>query len=150
MSKLVHENDIKDENWLTLSYGDESKVVEQPDAHWNSASQFMLYKEDYTVANLLRMKLHTNKLVRFAGYKVPHPTLHEVEFTVQTAPINSGTSANAQAQQSAAGPVPTPGEAMLQAVNEVLTELDTFANLWEQNVMSKQTTTSSSQLPSSQ
>ena len=131
MSRLVAENDIKDEAWLTLP-GD-VKIVEQPDAHWNSASMFLLHKEDHTVANLLRMKLHTNQQVRFAAYKVPHPTVADIELVVQTAPISAAHAA-AAAADAALGGVPTPAEAVLTAIGQILADLDEFELKWEQNV----------------
>src|SRR5688500_2471706 len=135
MSKLVAENDIKDEVWLTLP--GETKVTEQPDANWMSASMFTLRKEDHTVANLLRTKLHTNNYVRIAAYKVPHPTFHDVEITVQTAPINitsGATTVDAAGTAAGGGAVPTPAEAVLTALDECIADLNTFAVLWEQNV----------------
>jgi DNA-directed RNA polymerase II subunit RPB11 len=112
MSKLVYENDIKDENWLDIP--GERKVTESQDPKWASTSIFLIVKEDHTLANMLRMKLHTNRSVKFAGYKVPHPTVHNFELTVQTAATH----------QSA--PVPTPAAALLQATNEVLADIDAF------------------------
>jgi DNA-directed RNA polymerase II subunit RPB11 len=136
MSRLVYENDIKDENWLTLP--GETKIVEQPDAHWNSASMFTLHKEDHTVANLLRMKLHANSTVRFAAYKTPHPTLHIVEMTVQTAPVidTTGNTSGGVAAASAAQPaVPTPAAAMQLAVDACIADVDEFTRLWHTRVM---------------
>lgn len=151
MSKLVYENDIKDENWLDLP--GETKVTEKADATWNSASNFVFFKEDHTVANLLRMKLHTNRQVRFCGYKHPHPTIHNIEMTVQTAPVHA-TAGAGQAAVSAAGnnsnpdaaftfgmninaPVPTPSEAVLLALSQCIADVDQFAALWEKEVAPK-------------
>ena len=148
MSKLVAENDIKDENWLDLP--GETKITEKDDVHWNSASQFVLYKEDHTLANLLRMKLHTNRNVRFAGYKHPHPTIHNIEMTVQTAPVHqtagvSGAISNQQGGQDNAvvqsllqqQSVPTPSDALLKALSECITDVEKFSELWEKEVCPK-------------
>ncbi len=146
MSKLVAENDIKDENWLNLP--GEEKIREDPDSSWISASVFMLFKEDHTVANLLRMKLHTNKLVRFVGYKHPHPVIHNIEMIVQTAPIHITAGAGSSGPQNSAQidaalgalqqqAVPTPAEAMLQALSECLADVDEFSKLWESEVVPK-------------
>lgn len=156
MSKLVYENDIKDENWLTLP--GEVKVTEKADATWNSASNFVFFKEDHTVANLLRMKLHTNRQVRFCGYKHPHPTIHNIEMTVQTAPVHTTAGAGQAAVAAIANsnnngninpdaaftfgmnvntPVPTPAEAVLLALSECIADVDQFAALWEKEVAPK-------------
>lgn len=119
MSKLVAENDIKDETWLQLPDDRGDKLVkESPDAHWASSSTFTLYKADHTIANLLRMKLHTNNACRFAGYKIPHPTVANVELVVQV-------------------PGGEPCLAVLQAIDEIITDIDQFSAAWERDVAPK-------------
>ncbi|KRX11123.1 DNA-directed RNA polymerase, RBP11-like dimerization domain [Pseudocohnilembus persalinus] len=50
----------------------------------SNALTFILYLEDHTIGNVLRMELMNNKQVKFAGYKVPHPLEDKVEIRVQT------------------------------------------------------------------
>jgi len=116
MSKLVSENDICDETWFAI--GGESLVTEVTDNHWNSASTFTLHKSCHTVSNLLRMYLHQSSAVRFAGYKVPHPTKADIELTVQTASPKPGTA------------VPDPASAVIFAIDSVLRDIETFDKLW--------------------
>jgi DNA-directed RNA polymerase II subunit RPB11 len=44
---------------------------------------FQIWKEDHTVANLLREKLLDDDKVIFAGYRVPHPLENRYEVRVQ-------------------------------------------------------------------
>lgn len=46
------------------------------------AKTYILYLEDHTMGNLLRMELMNNKKVKFAGYKVPHPLEDKVEIKI--------------------------------------------------------------------
>merc|ERR1712159_915774 len=43
-----------------------------------------LQREDHTLGNVLRMELHKNPDVVFAGYKNPHPTDHRIVLKVHT------------------------------------------------------------------
>lgn len=80
---LIYHNDIDPAS--LLDFPEDEKVVETRDPRGPNASDFVLSKEDHTIANIIRMKLHTNRSVKFAGYKVPHPTKHDVIIKVQTA-----------------------------------------------------------------
>ena len=42
-----------------------------------------IYKEDHTIANLLRQQLLTQDEVRFAGYQMPHPLEHKFLLRVE-------------------------------------------------------------------
>jgi DNA-directed RNA polymerase II subunit RPB11 len=55
-----------------------SEVVKVP-----NTSLFQIWKEDHTVANLLREKLLDDDRVIFAGYRVPHPLENRYEVRVQ-------------------------------------------------------------------
>lgn len=118
---LVYQNDIKVESLVDMP-GDD-KIVETVDAKGANTSDFKLAKEDHTVANLLRMKLHTNKYVKFAGYRIPHPTKMDVVFKVQTA--NPG-EANPQ--------VPTPSKVLMAAIDECVADVDEFDRAFESAV----------------
>jgi DNA-directed RNA polymerase II subunit RPB11 len=106
---LISNNDIAPESLVDLK-GD-VKIVEHQSNKNPNTSLFVLEKEDHTVANLLRNKLHQNSLVKQAGYRVPHPTQHRVEMRIQTASDRSGKE------------VPTPQAALLGALQECMSDL---------------------------
>lgn len=109
---LIHNNDISPESLVDMK-GDR-KIVEQISNTMPNSSIFKLDKEDHTIANLLRMKLHESPAVQIAGYRVPHPTQHRVEISLQTA--SDGTDK----------PVPTPKEALYEAIDKCLNDLQIF------------------------
>jgi DNA-directed RNA polymerase II subunit RPB11 len=63
---------------------DEEKIVYTVDTKATNAGTFRFNKEDYTLANLLRMQLLRDQNVRFAGYIHPHPLLHFFNLKIQT------------------------------------------------------------------
>lgn len=110
---LVYVNEIP---WTELvEVPGDDKLKEKVDPRGSNASDFIITKEDHTLANLLRMKLHTNRNVKFAGYKVPHVTKHTIEIKVQTA-------AGADASQR----IPKPSEALEQCIDELIADVDHF------------------------
>ena len=62
-----------------------------------NAATFKVFKQDHTLANLLRSYLLENKSVIFAGYKVPHPLEPHFVLKVQTNGSVSPTDALRQA-----------------------------------------------------
>ncbi len=50
--------------------------------------QFKIKGETHTVLNLIRKELFENKSVEFAGYKVDHPQIKNIIFTVSTSKGN--------------------------------------------------------------
>lgn len=108
----IYLNDITPDSLVDLP-GDR-KIVEQISNALPNASLFKLDKEDHTLANLLRMKLHESPFVQIAGYRVPHPTQHRVEISVHTASDGS------------VAPVPTPRDALYEAIDLCLQDLQTF------------------------
>ncbi|KAG8346270.1 RNA polymerase Rpb3 Rpb11 dimerization domain [Trypanosoma vivax] len=112
---LIYNNDITPDTLLDVKGS--RKIVEEVSSKMPNSSLFKIDKEDHTLANLLRMRLHENSLVRIAGYRVPHPTQHRVELRVQTASDGSGRA------------IPTPKEALLEAVDGCMKDLQTFEEL---------------------
>ncbi|CCW71048.1 unnamed protein product [Phytomonas sp. Hart1] len=109
---LIYNNDITPDSLVDMK-GD-CKIFEHVSSTMANSSLFKLDKEDHTIANLLRMKLHESPFVQIAGYRVPHPTQHRVELRVQTSSDCSGR------------PVPTPKEALYTAIDGCLLDLQTF------------------------
>jgi len=62
----------------------QTKVTYKKDTKTINSGTFTILKEDHTLGNLVRMELLANENVYFAGYKVPHPLIHEVVLKVRT------------------------------------------------------------------
>ena len=113
---LIYNNDISPDSLVDLE-GD-TKIREVQCAQAENTSVFLLEKEDHTIANLLRMKLHENSQVKVAGYRIPHPTQHNVEIRVQTGSDGSAMKA-----------VPTPIQAMKIAIDGCLRDVQSLEEL---------------------
>eukprot|EP01079_Euglenida_sp_SAG-EU17-18_P005942 gene5942-1060_t len=72
---------------------------------------FTLQKEDHTIGNLIRMKLHEDHSVVFAGYRLRHPLEHNIEIKVQTDKTVSPNDAFKHALQGLASDVEKIGRA---------------------------------------
>jgi len=86
---------------FTLAAG-EKKISYQKDTKIQNAGSFIVQREDHTLGNILRMQLHRDKDVHFAGYKVPHPLEHcfilKIQTTPNSAPLKAFESAIADLQ----------------------------------------------------
>lgn len=60
------------------------KVTYQSDTKLENAGTFSFMHEDHTMGNLIRMQLHLDKTVVFAGYRIPHPLEARMVVKVQT------------------------------------------------------------------
>mmetsp|Transcript_7018 Transcript_7018/g.23290 ORF Transcript_7018/g.23290 Transcript_7018/m.23290 type:complete len:137 (-) Transcript_7018:1781-2191(-) len=60
------------------------KVTFTRDTKISNAGTFVVLREDHTFGNLVRMQLHRDRHVLFAGYQLPHPLRHELNVTIQT------------------------------------------------------------------
>lgn len=60
------------------------KLVYKPDTKVANAGSFISQREDHTVGNLIRMQLHRDKNVIFAGYRIPHPLEYQMVVKIQT------------------------------------------------------------------
>ncbi|CBH17123.1 DNA-directed RNA polymerase II, putative [Trypanosoma equiperdum] len=120
---LIYNNDITADSLLDTK--DCRKIVEEVSSKMPNSSLFKLDREDHTLANLLRMRLHENPLVHIAGYRVPHPTQHRVELRVQTSSDGTGK------------PIPTPKEALLEAVGSCMKDLEEFEGAFLREAQSK-------------
>uniref|UniRef100_A0A804PJQ7 DNA-directed RNA polymerase RBP11-like dimerisation domain-containing protein n=1 Tax=Zea mays TaxID=4577 RepID=A0A804PJQ7_MAIZE len=56
-----------------------------------NAASFTVEREDHTVGNILRMQLHRDPNVLFAGYKLPHPLQYKI--IVRSSPTQAYTQA---------------------------------------------------------
>ncbi|EAZ02926.1 hypothetical protein OsI_25066 [Oryza sativa Indica Group] len=88
-----------------VSYERDTKIV--------NAGSFTIEREDHTIGNILRMQLHRDPNVLFAGYKLPHPLQYKILVRVHTA------------NQS------TPTQAYTQAINDLDKELENLKQAFE-------------------
>lgn len=70
-------------------------------------------REDHTIGNILRMQLHRDDNVLFAGYKLPHPLKYKIIVRIHTTSQSS------------------PMQAYNQAINDLDKELDHLKNAFE-------------------
>ncbi|KAI5021859.1 hypothetical protein ZWY2020_058589 [Hordeum vulgare] len=73
------------------------KVSFEKDTKIMNAASFTIEREDHTIGNILRMQLHRDPNVHFAGYKLPHPLQYKIIVRIHTASQSSPTQAYTQA-----------------------------------------------------
>ncbi|KAF9592004.1 hypothetical protein IFM89_011587 [Coptis chinensis] len=72
-----------------VSYERDTKII--------NAASFTVEREDHTIGNILRMQLHRDPNVLFAGYKLPHPLQYKIIVRIHTASQSSPMQAYNQA-----------------------------------------------------
>ncbi|MQM17666.1 hypothetical protein Taro_050642 [Colocasia esculenta] len=65
-----YERFVVPEGTKKVSYERDTKII--------NAATFTVEREDHTVGNILRMQLHRDPNVLFAGYKLPHPLQYKI------------------------------------------------------------------------
>ncbi|KAL0235897.1 hypothetical protein GEMRC1_002479 [Eukaryota sp. GEM-RC1] len=72
---------------MTSEYDDPtSKVQFKMDSRVHNAATITLFEEDHTLGALIHTHiLEKDTHITFAGYRVPHPYLHQVELRLRTA-----------------------------------------------------------------
>lgn len=60
------------------------KVSYERDMKIMNAATFVIEREDHTIGNIVRMQLHRDPNVLFAGYKLPHPLQYKILLRIQT------------------------------------------------------------------
>ncbi|KAI9808231.1 MAG: hypothetical protein M1825_004688 [Sarcosagium campestre] len=100
----------------------EKKVQIEPDTRIPSSTIFIFNKEDHTLGNLLRARLLQSPIVKFAGYRVPHPLVPKFELRVQT----DGSI--------------TPKEALVAACRDVVSDLGILGREFTKEVELKKMT----------
>ncbi len=73
------------------------KVEHKQDTKDADGCSFIIQREDHTIGNLVRMQLHSDKDVVFAGYRIPHPLEHKMVVQVRTTGNKSPSDAIADA-----------------------------------------------------
>ena len=77
------------ERYLSWRFEDDAaeehnRLVYIPDSKRTNTGTFVFAKEDHTLGNLLRMQLLRDPHVRFAGYRMPHPLVHDCHVRIET------------------------------------------------------------------
>ncbi|KAK4402339.1 DNA-directed RNA polymerases II, IV and V subunit [Sesamum angolense] len=94
-----------------------SKVSYERDTKIINAASFTIEREDHTIGNILRMQLHRDENVLFAGYKLPHPLQYKILLRIHTTSQSS------------------PMQAYNQAINDLDKELDHLKNEFENSFL---------------
>ncbi|RZB93414.1 DNA-directed RNA polymerases II, IV and V subunit 11 [Glycine soja] len=65
-----YERFVVPEGTKKVSYERDTKII--------NAASFTIEREEHTIGNILRMQLHRDPNVLFAGYKLPHPLQYKI------------------------------------------------------------------------
>jgi len=98
----------------------DKKVAYDRDLKVMNAATFVVQREDHTIGNVLRMQLHRDPNVLFAGYKLPHPLEYKIVVKIQTTSQSS------------------PMQAYNMAITDLTKELDHLKTAFEQETSQKQ------------
>ncbi|RYR69423.1 hypothetical protein Ahy_A03g015966 isoform F [Arachis hypogaea] len=90
-----------------------SRVSYERDTKIINAASFTIEREEHTIGNIIRMQLHRDENVLFAGYKLPHPLQYKIIVRIHTTSQSS------------------PMQAYNQAINDLDRELDHLKNAFE-------------------
>lgn len=84
------------------------KLEFKQDTKLEHAGTFTIMHEDHTLGNMVRMQLHLDRQIVFAGYRIPHPLTAKMVIKVQT---NGSKS---------------PEAALIHALDDLTTEVTTI------------------------
>ncbi|CAM6088742.1 unnamed protein product [Calypogeia fissa] len=107
-----YERFVVPEGMKKVSYERDTKII--------NAATFTIQREDHTVGNVIRMQLHRDPSVLFAGYRLPHPLQYKVVIKIQTTSQSS------------------PMQAYNLAINDLDKELDHLKRVFEDEIAQKQ------------
>ncbi|KAF3645697.1 DNA-directed RNA polymerases II, IV and V subunit 11 [Capsicum annuum] len=129
---------------ILRSFGQRTKRVSyERDTKIMNAATFTVEREDHTIGNIVRMQLHRDDTVLFAGYKLPHPLQYKILLRVSFyafVPVSSlscvlllyvaQTLQKCQRIQTTSQS--SPMQAYNQAINDLDKELDHLKNQFEE------------------
>ncbi|CAI9765508.1 unnamed protein product [Fraxinus pennsylvanica] len=104
-----YERFVVPEGVAKVSYERDTKII--------NAASFTIEREDHTIGNIVRMQLHRDENVLFAGYKLPHPLKYKIIIRIHTTSQSS------------------PMQAYNQAINDLDKELDHLKNAFEADLL---------------
>ncbi|BBN18300.1 DNA-directed RNA polymerase II subunit RPB11 [Marchantia polymorpha subsp. ruderalis] len=96
------------------------KVAYERDMKIMNAATFTIQREDHTIGNVIRMQLHRDPSVLFAGYRLPHPLQYKLVIKIQTTSQSS------------------PMQAYNLAVTDLDKELDHLKQVFQEEIAQKQ------------
>ncbi|EEF44619.1 DNA-directed RNA polymerase II 13.6 kD polypeptide, putative [Ricinus communis] len=108
-----YERFVVPEGTKKVSYERDTKII--------NAASFTVEREDHTIGNILRMQLHRDENVLFAGYRLPHPLQYKIIVRIHTTSQSS------------------PMQAYNQAINDLDKELDHLKSAFEECLRPKGT-----------
>nr|KYP67938.1 DNA-directed RNA polymerase II subunit RPB11 [Cajanus cajan] len=100
-----YERFVVPEGTKKVSYERDTKII--------NAASFTIEREEHTIGNILRMQLHRDPNVLFAGYKLPHPLQYKIIVRIHTTSQSS------------------PMQAYNQSINDLDREFDHLKNAFE-------------------
>ncbi|KAH0911901.1 hypothetical protein HID58_035222 [Brassica napus] len=100
-----YERFVVPEGTKKVSYERDTKII--------NAASFTIEREDHTIGNIVRMQLHRDENVLFAGYQLPHPLKYKIIVRIHTTSQSS------------------PMQAYNQAINDLDKELDFLKSQFE-------------------
>ena len=103
---------------FVIPEGKRKAEYERDQKHENTGV-YIIQREDHTLGNMLRMKLHEDDSVVFAGYRIPHPLDPVMHVRIQT----NGDKA--------------PEDAMKAAIIDLKTEITDLKNKLQAQIMQK-------------
>ncbi|KAL9832086.1 putative DNA-directed RNA polymerase [Arabidopsis thaliana] len=71
-----YERFVVPEGTKKVSYDRDTKII--------NAASFTVEREDHTIGNIVRMQLHRDENVLFAGYQLPHPLKYKIIVRVRS------------------------------------------------------------------
>ncbi|KAF8641562.1 hypothetical protein HU200_067750 [Digitaria exilis] len=80
-----YERFVVPEGTKKVSYERDTKII--------NAASFTIEREDHTIGNIVRMQLHRDPNVLFAGYKLPHPLQYKIITRIHTTSQSSPAQA---------------------------------------------------------
>ena len=104
-----YERFVVPEGTKKVSYERDTKII--------NAASFTIEREEHTIGNILRMQLHRDPNVLFAGYKLPHPLQYKIIVRIHTTSQSS------------------PMQAYNQSVNDLDRELDHLKSAFEAEML---------------
>ncbi|CAI0428833.1 unnamed protein product, partial [Linum tenue] len=93
-----------------------SRVSYERDTKIINAASFIIEREEHTIGNIVRMQLHLDENVLFAGYKLPHPLQYKIIIRIHTTSQSS------------------PMQAYNLAINDLDKELDHLRSAFEDEI----------------
>ncbi|WMV56057.1 hypothetical protein MTR67_049442 [Solanum verrucosum] len=103
------------------------KVSYERDTKIMNAATFTVEREDHTIGNIVRMQLHRDDNVLFAGYKLPHP----LQYKILLRRLSFARHASSNTVQIQTTSQSSPMQAYNQAINDLDKELDHLKSQFE-------------------